>query len=144
MMIFMKKITALLFCIVSLAACSGNQQERSIFGSWQMLDGQSHHYGPSASTPLTWTFNEDSTFAVTFVTHDVSRISSGVDTVSMPGTYAMAGDKMIMNFDTLDLSNCQKEVSMLEGYTVTFKVILNGSNLELVEGNGGTMKLKHI
>ena len=32
---------------------------------------------------------------MTFVTHDVARISSGVDTMSMPGTYAMDGDKMI-------------------------------------------------
>lgn len=140
----MNRITALLFFVIALAACSGSQQEQSIFGSWRFLDGQRHHYSTSASTPLTWTFNEDSTFAVRFVTHDVSRISSGADTVSMPGTFVMAGDKVIMNFDTLDLSNCQKEVSMLEGYTVTFKVNLNGSNLELIECNGGTMKLKHI
>ena len=62
----------------------------------------------------------------------------------MPGTYAMDGDKMIMTFDTLDLSNDKKEASMIEGYIVTFKVNLNGSNLELIECNGGTMKLKHI
>jgi len=140
----MNRITALLFLVIALAACSGSRQEQSIFGSWQMLDGQSHHYGPSASTLLTWTFNEDSTFAVTFVTHDVARISSGVDTMSMPGTYAMDGDKMIMTFDTLDLSNDKKEASVIEGYIVTFKVNMNGSDLELIECNGGTMKLKHI
>ncbi|MBR5030704.1 MAG: hypothetical protein IKX63_06340 [Muribaculaceae bacterium] len=140
----MKKTTALIFLVIALAACTGKQQPQTVYGSWQMCENQNYRYGPSSSTPLTWTFNEDGTFAVSFVAPDITGISQNVDTVNMPGTYAMEGDKMVMSFDSLDLSHYQKEASKVEGYTVTFKVNLSGSNLELMEGNGGITKLKRI
>lgn len=153
----MKKITALLFVIIALTACTSKQQQeqqqqqpQNIYGSWH-LTGNSQ--GPFSDFP-TCTFNEDGTYAFELEVPDPKAKSEGtLFTANVIGTYKLEGDKLMMTFpdsvvvpkdyaqfkDKLQ-SRISKKASGRDAFNGFVK--MTDSTLLLTETNGETVTLK--
>lgn len=153
----MKKITALLFVIIALTACTGKQQEeqqqpQSIYGSWQLAETG---HGAFAKFPAC-TFNENGTYAfVLDVPDPTSKDKETVFKANFIGTYKLEGDQLMMTFpDSIDvpkeyvkykdglLSKLAKKGANRGAFNGSVK--LNDSTLILTEASGETVKMRRV